>query len=191
MNQLFPVYLKLNRLPILVVGGGEIAMEKVQTLMRNSPDARITIMAPTIHPSIVAYTFGNRRIKLVFKPFHPDAFKGKSLVIAATRNRTLNVEIARNAKAAGLPVNAADMPDLCDFYLASIVKKGDLKVAISTNGKSPILARRIREYLEANLPDDVDSLVNGLHDLRPQLGTDLKERLEQLEQLTADLVKAG
>ena len=92
------------------------------------------------------------------------------------------------AKAEDLLINVADTPELCDFYLSSIVQKGDLKLAISTNGKSPTLAKKMRLYFEELLPDTTDSLLNNLQVIRSRIQGDFTAKLNQLNKITADLV---
>ena len=89
------------------------------------------------------------------------------------------------AKARGIKVNAADQPDLCDFYLGSIVNKGNLKIAISTNGKSPVLAKRMREYFTAIIPDNIDESLAILHQFRANHKGDLQQKLNDLNAITA------
>jgi len=85
-------------------------------------------------------------------------------------------------------VNAADKPDLCDFYLSSVVQKGDLKIAISTNGKSPTIAKRIKEVLNDSLPAEIDELLSNMQQVRNKLSGDFAEKVKQLNEITKGLL---
>lgn len=97
-------------------------------------------------------------------------------MIAATNDNDLNIRIAEFANEANILVNVADTPELCDFYLGSIITKGDLKIAISTNGKSPTFVKRFREILEDILPESTDSLIQNLHNIINQLQINFTEK---------------
>jgi siroheme synthase-like protein len=114
---------------------------------------------------------------------------GHSLVIAATGDPKLNAFVREAAKYVGALVNVADTPDLCDFYLGSVVTKGDLKIAISTNGRSPTFAKRLRQLLEDALPDKTNDLLQSLHALRGRLAVNFSQKVERLNELTASLVE--
>mgnify|MGYP001583593920 FL=1 len=109
-------------------------------------------------------------------------------MIAATGNSELNKLVKHEAEKRNILVNVADTPLLCDFYLGSIVQKGDLKIAISTNGKSPTLAKRLREYFEENLPD-VQDLLENLYSFRNKLRGDFTNKVNVLNELTSLLLK--
>ena len=109
-------------------------------------------------------------------------------MIAATNFRDLNEQVRTAAKANGALVNVADTPELCDFYLGSIVTRGSLKVAISTNGCSPTFSKRFRQWLEAILPEDTGVLLQNLNDFRSRLRGDFSEKVRQLNSLTAGLL---
>lgn len=125
---------------------------------------------------------------LIEKAFEPSDLENKQLVIAATADNLLNQEIYRAAKEKNILINVADTPDLCDFYLGSIVTKGDLKIAISTNGKSPTLSKRIREFFEDVLPDNINDLILHLHQYRNALKGDFKEKVQKLDEITSSFL---
>ena len=184
MNTLFPAFLKLHQLPVLLVGGGRIGLEKLNTVLINSPEAQVTVLAPSISPEMVALARSHQKVKLCFKPFEVDDLNEIRVVIAATSNRVLNKTVYDAARTQHVLINVADMPEWCDFYLGSVVRKGDLKMAISTNGKSPMLARRLRQYFEALLPDSVDGILLNLHFIRGRMGGDLSQKIAALKSLT-------
>lgn len=131
---------------------------------------------------------GRRSIVLKEKAFESADMDNHQLVIAATADNVLNREIYRAAKAKNILINVADTPELCDFYLGSIVTKGDLKIAISTNGKSPTLSKRIREFFEDILPDNINDLILHLHQYRNTLKGSFEEKVQKLNDLTSSFL---
>jgi siroheme synthase-like protein len=142
---LFPAFLKLHDRPVLVVGGGTIATSKIPSLLQAG--ARVIVVSPTLTRELVQ-SVRNREIDWLPKAFEPDDLNGKFLVVAATSLRDLNESVYREADKRNILCNAVDDIDHCHFYYGSIVQRGDLQIAISTNGKSPALAQRLRKELE-------------------------------------------
>lgn len=188
MNTLYPIFLKTENFRILIVGGGFVGTEKAGFLFKNSPNANVTLVAITISEEIRDIAARHASLVLREKAFEPADLDGMQLVIAGTADKALNRDIYEAAKARGILVNVADTPDLCDFYLGSIVTKGDLKLAISTNGKSPTLSKRLREFFEAVLPDRLDDLAQHLEEYRRTLKGQLQERIEKLNDLTKSIL---
>ena len=186
-NQLFPVFLKLHQLHTLIVGGGFVGEEKITAVLNNSPEARITLVAPEIRPEIKALVSQYPKLTLIQKPFNETDLDGKDLVIAATNDKVVNTYIKQVAKARKILANVADTPDECDFYLSSIVQKGNLKIAISTNGKSPTVAKRVKEVLNETFPVEMDSLLLNIERIRTTLKGDFAEKVKQLNAVTASL----
>ncbi len=187
-NVLFPIFLKPDAGKILVLGAGPVGLEKLTALLVNSPQACVTVVALDILPEIIAFCSLYPQVTLIQKGYHPDDLQGHAIVIAAVNNRRLSEQIRIDAKQAGLLVNVADTPDLCDFYLGSIVKKGNLKLAISTNGKSPTMAKRLKEMLQQSLPEDMDTLLDNLQKIRKGIEGDFQEKVKQLNEITSLLV---
>src|SRR5690606_3230198 len=109
-------------------------------------------------------------------------------VIGATDDSKVNAIIKYLAAEKNILCNIADTPDLCDFYLSSIVHKGDLKIAISTNGKSPTIAKRLKENLNAILPDDLHEILHNMHEIRKKLKGDFNYKLKELNRITRSLI---
>lgn len=187
-NQLFPVFLKLNQLKVLLVGGGNIGLEKLQAVLINSPEAKITIVSDTFLPSVLDFVASYPEVKLFHRKFEPNDLLGHDLVILATGDNIVNAEIRILARELNLLINVADKPELCDFYLGSIVKKGDLKIGISTNGKSPTVAKRLKELFQENLPDELDLSLQQMNALRNTLNGDFAHKVKELNKATAILV---
>ncbi len=187
-NQLFPVFLKLNQLKVLLVGAGNIGLEKLEAVLTNSPDTEINIVAESFLPKLLELIGNYPRVKLHSKRFEAADLEGHDLVIIATGDNILNTEIRSLARQQHLLINVADKPDLCDFYLGSIVKKGDIKIGISTNGKSPTVAKRLKEIFQTNLPDELDLTLQQMNKLRNTLGGDFAHKVKELNKATASLV---
>lgn len=187
-NLLFPVFIKLENLKLLIVGGGYIGHEKLQSVLKNSPATPLTLVATWISDEVRELAAGYENVRLVEKPYSVEDLEDKDLVIVATDDRSLSEIIKKDTKQRRILTNVADKPDLCDFYLGSVVKKGDLKIAISTNGKSPTLAKRMREFFENSLPDSVQSILDNLHTIRNQIEGDFNKKIEVLNEVTQDFL---
>ncbi len=189
-NTLYPVFMKMHKLQLLIIGGGEVAKEKLHFLLKSSPDARVTVMAPEIHQDIIElFTDTQYHINLINKPFSEDVLGPFDLVIAATNITTLNEQVFKAAKARKILINVADTPDLCDFYMGSIVTRGNLKVAISTNGTSPTFAKRFRQWLEQNLTEDIEELLPNLRQIRDNLSLSFADKVNYLNEVTKTLIE--
>jgi siroheme synthase-like protein len=187
-NQLFPVFFKLHRLQVLVVGGGNIGLEKANAMLENCPQANITVVALEFLPALEALTHQYPNITLVQKAFSCGDLLGKDLVMAATNDKALNLCVWEKAKGSKVLINVADTPELCDFYLGSVVRKGNLKIAISTNGKSPTIAKRLKQVLQEAIPDSLDEVLNKLSQIRDKLTGDFASKVKKLNSITDVLV---
>ncbi|MFD0701779.1 TSUP family transporter [Myroides pelagicus] len=190
-NTLFPIFLKTNNFNFLIVGGGNVGLEKARTLLKQNQSTRITVVSTCFKADFFSLAETSPHLVLVTRDFREEDLIGKDLVVIATNDAYLNKQIKRLANERKLFVNAADQPDLCDFYLGSIVNKGQLKIAISTNGKSPVLARRLREYLEDEMPENISESIENLNIYRSSLKGSLKHRLHHLNRATTALVASG
>lgn len=188
-NPLYPVFFKLDKLKMLIVGAGEVGMEKLHFILKSSPNANIKIVA-TWAADDVSELIANypSTVQLVLKEFEPEDVLWADLVVAATNFEEINKQVYHAAKEQGKIVNIADTPDLCDFYMGSIVTRGDLKVAISTNGKSPTFAKRFRQLLEEILPAETNQLLNNLKVFRDQLKGNFEHKVKELNKLTETLI---
>ena len=184
MNTLYPIFLKTENFQILIVGGGIVGTEKLSFILKNSPEANITVVAKEFSPEIRSIVDHRPSTVLIKKAFEASDLENKQLVIAATADKALNERIYHAAKAKNILINVADTPELCDFYLGSIVTKGDLKIAISTNGKSPTLSKRIREFFEDILPDNINDLILNLNEYRKTLKGNFEEKVDALNEIT-------
>jgi len=187
-NQLFPVFLKLNYLHTVLIGAGNVGLEKLTAILNNSPDAKVTVIALSFLPEIHLLAAEYKGIITRQKSFTASDLDDANIVVAATNDAELNAYIRESAHERRLLINVADKPDLCDFYLGSIVQKGDLKIAISTNGKSPTVAKRLKEVLNEALPAEIDTTLQQLSQVRDSLKGDFTEKVKTLNEITAVLV---
>jgi siroheme synthase-like protein len=188
-NNLFPVFLKLEDLRLLIVGAGDVGLEKLTTVLTNSPNTRVRIVANYFKPEVEDLSFHYPNVQLIYADYRPVFLDQCDLVIAAVNDIELAEQIRNDAKRKGKLINAADKPSLCDFYLGSVITKGDIKIAISTNGKSPTLARRLKEFFNEVLPDELETVVSNLNTIRNKIQTGLKDRVKKLNEITASLVE--
>lgn len=188
-NTLFPIFLKLENLSCLVVGGGNVGLEKINALLKNSPKALITLVAGNIRSEIdqLANTFTN--LTLIHRDFEYKDLEEKNVVILATDDKILHQRIYEKARERKILINVADTPELCDFYLGAVVTKGNLKLGISTNGKSPTIAKRIREFFEEVIPESTDELLSNMNRVRSQIKGDFSQKVLFLNELTASWLK--
>src|SRR5579864_7293467 len=142
---LFPMFVKLGGRLVVVVGGGEISAGKIEGLVKAG--AKIRLIAPEVHMSLVS-PIRTRKIEWIPREFAQGDLEGAALAIAATSAPGVNASVYREAEARGILCNAVDDIENCHFYYGSVVQRGDLQIAISTNGKSPALAQRLRQELE-------------------------------------------
>ncbi len=187
-NSLFPVFLKLEDMSLLIVGGGKVALEKLEKVILNSPATPIVLVAPDILPEIKTIADQHENVFLQEREFDPEDLDDVDIAIVAVDDKSISEFVVIEAHKRNLLVNVADTPGLCDFYLSSVVRKGDLKIAISTNGKSPALAKRLREVFEEALPGETQLSIEKLNELRTHLKGDFTEKVKVLNNATSILI---
>lgn len=177
----------MHQLQTLIVGGGNVALEKLTFLLKSSPNANVQMVAPFFKEE--TKKLANRfNVKMITISYDSDFLCNKDLVIAATNNPDVNKQVYKDAKERNLLVNVADTPDLCDFYLGGIVTKGNIKIAISTNGKSPTMAKRLRQFLEDVIPEEIDELAQNLNQFRKEIKGDFALKVKKINELTKGLL---
>lgn len=186
-NTLFPVFLKTEYAKFLIIGGGNIGLEKTETLLRQNPDIHLTIVSVSFKEELLQLVADKPNIKTFQKAYEASDLSGMDYLVIATNNSEENGKIKAEANVAGIKVNAADQPAICDFYLGSIVNKGYLKIAFSTNGKSPVLARRLKEYFNEVIPENIDESITNLNEIRNQHKGDFVSKVNHLNEVTAVL----
>ncbi len=159
----FPIFVRLEGKQVVMAGGGAVAEEKLGALLRAG--ARIRVIAPTVTPRIAEWVLAGE-IEWKEKPFQPGDLEGAFLVFAATAAAAVNEEVFREAEARGILCNAVDDTEHCRFYCGAVVQRGDLQIAVSTNGRSPALAQRLRKELEAQFGPEYGPWVDWLGEAR-------------------------
>jgi precorrin-2 dehydrogenase/sirohydrochlorin ferrochelatase len=160
---LYPIFLKLEGHRVLIVGGGPIAEQKIEGVLRSATD--VTVVAPHITPRIQLWV-DERRLKYVAAEYHAGMARGYFLVIAATDSEPVNRAVYAEARAAGALANAVDDPGYCDFYAPAVVSRGEFQIAISTGGNSPVLAQQVRKRLEQEYGPEFESWTAWLGRMR-------------------------
>ena len=186
-NELYPVFLKVSNLHILIVGGGNVALEKLTFLLKSSPKAQVEMVAPMFRDETIELA-NKFDIKMNVANYDVSYLKGKHIAIATTDNVPVNEQVYHDCRERQILVNVADNPPFCDFYMGGIVTKGNVKVAISTNGKSPTTAKRLRQFFEDVIPENIDDLVKNLNEFRKTIKGDFEEKVETLNEFTKGLV---
>ena len=167
-----PAFLNIKGRPCLIVGGGEVAARKAGLLLRAG--AKLKVVAPEIGGDM-ADLAKSAVVSVEQRAFVPDDLLGPSLVIAATDDAALNLQVSDLARNNGLPVNVVDQPDLCTFIMPSIVDRSPVLVAVSTGGASPVLARLIRARLETLIPSGFGQLALLAREFRDEVKKRIKE----------------
>jgi siroheme synthase-like protein len=162
----YPLFLEMKGRPCLVVGGGEVARRKVEGLM--AAEAAVTVVSPELAPEMAALK-EEGRIEHRPREYQTGDLDSFAIVMAATDDAAVNEKVAREARERGIWVNVADKPEQCDFILPSVIRRGEVVLAISTGGLSPALARWLREELEGYLSEDFDRLARLLSETRREL----------------------
>lgn len=166
MTALFPMFLKLDGRKCVVVGAGTIAAQKLESLLESGADVRV--VAPVASDEIRELARSGR-VTWIQTEFHAEHLQDASLVIAATGNPEVNQAVYSAAQQLSVFCNSVDEPERCDFYYPALVRRGDLQIAISTAGKSPALAQRIRKELEEQFDLSYISWLNWLGTVRALL----------------------
>ena len=187
-NELYPVFLKVSHLNTLIVGGGNVALEKLTFLLKSSPEAQVEMVSPMFREETVALA-NKFNITMHDAVYHANYLEGKHVVIATTDRPEVNEQVYHDCRAKSILVNVADNPPYCDFYMGGIVTKGNVKVAISTNAQSPTTAKRLRQFFEDVIPENIDDLVKNLNEYRKTIKGDFEEKVETLNEFTKGLVE--
>lgn len=163
---LFPIFLKLTGRACTVIGGGNLAESKIESLL--TANARVTVIASRANGRITSLAEAGE-ITLQIREYAPGDLAGQFLAVAATDNPAVNRAVFAEAEASGVLINAVDDPPFCDFYFPSVVRRGDLQIAISTAGASPALAQRLRKEINELLPLDTGDWLTELGSLRREV----------------------
>lgn len=187
-NELYPVFLKVSALNVLIVGGGNVGLEKLTFLLKSSPGAIVVMVSKAFINEVRDLAKGHQ-VTLIEAPYDQSYLEGKQIVIATTDDLDVNIQVYNDCKKKNILVNLADNPTYCDFYMGGIVTKGNIKIAISTNGKSPTAAKRLRQFFEEILPENLNELVENLNSYRKTIKGDFEEKVTKLNELTKEMIK--
>jgi uroporphyrin-III C-methyltransferase/precorrin-2 dehydrogenase/sirohydrochlorin ferrochelatase len=191
----FPIFLKLQDQPCLVVGGGDVAARKTLQLLKSG--AKVTLLAPKIN-EVLTTLLQERRISYLQQIYEETSIAGMSLVIAATNDSAVNKLIAQHAKAEKILINVVDNPDAGSFIMPSVIDRSPVMIAVSTGGSSPVLARLLRSRLEALIPSNYGKLAGLISRFRQRVKghfPNIKERRRFWEHIlqgpVAEMLYAG
>ena len=157
----FPLFHELENKKIVIIGGGNIALEKVEKL--SGLGAGITVIAPEIRSEIS----DNPEVKCIIKRYAPEDLSGADFVISATGNPDIDDEIFDLCREKKIPVNVVDRKDKCDFIFPSVIRKKNLVIGVSSSGASPQVAITLRKEIENLIPDNIEDILDFLDELRP------------------------
>jgi precorrin-2 dehydrogenase / sirohydrochlorin ferrochelatase len=180
----YPMFVDLEGRRVLVVGGGPIATEKVEKLVEHG--ASVRLVSPEITPELRTMVESGALLEFHHRPYEPADLDGCFLVIAATNLDAVNRMVWQDAEALNILCNVVDVPPMCNFIVPSIVRRGELALAISTGGASPVVAKHIRRELEEAYGREWEALVDLLRELRDDLKVrylDMPSRRDAVEAL--------
>ena len=187
-NNLYPIFLKTSNLHLLIVGGGNVAEEKLTFLTKSSPDAKVTMVSPMFRQATKALA-EKYNVTLIIDAYQEYYLLGKHMVVATTDSPEVNVAVYKDCRKLDKLVNVADNPPYCDFYMGGIVTKGNVKIAISTNGKSPTTAKRLRQFFEDIIPEHISEMVQNLNRYRKTIKGDFEQKVDKMNEITQKLVE--
>ncbi|MBP8793579.1 MAG: bifunctional precorrin-2 dehydrogenase/sirohydrochlorin ferrochelatase [Lutibacter sp.] len=186
-NELYPIFLKVANLQVLIVGGGNVGLEKLTFLLKSSPNAQVTIVSKEFNSDLIALA-KNHNVQLIESVYNVSFLEGKHMVVATTDVVAVNIQVHADCRERSILVNVADNPPYCDFYMGGIVTRGNVKIAISTNGKSPTLAKRLRQFFEEVIPDNIDELAQNLNNFRKTIKGDFQEKVATMNEMTRSIM---
>ncbi len=174
-ENILPIALKVKCKKCVVVGGGEVAAQKVRQLMECG--ASVIVVSPDLCPELGKLA-KDGSIQWLPKRYEPFVLEGAFLTFACTDDQQVNRQIFADCNERGILCNVVDVPELCHFYMPSILRRGELVIAVSTSGNSPAFARKVRLFLESLIGDDFGLLVELLGELKDEM----RSRLKTIEQ---------
>ena len=186
-NELYPIFLKVTELNTLIVGGGNVGLEKLTFLLKSSPNAKVTVVSKDFIPDLIALA-QKHEVETVTSSYDNSFLKNRHIVISATDDLAVNLQVHADCRERNILVNVADNPDYCDFYMGGIVTKGNIKIGISTNGKSPTMAKRLRQFFEDVIPDETNVLSENLNAYRKTIKGNFEEKVKIMNDITTEMI---
>jgi precorrin-2 dehydrogenase/sirohydrochlorin ferrochelatase len=159
----YPIYIDIEDHNVLIIGGGNVCARKAETMMKYG--ARVTIVSPECTDEIEQWA-AQKALSIRRKTYEEKDLEGASIVIASTDDPCINARVARDCRRRKIPVNVVDVTHLCEFIVPAIVEKGSIQIAVSTGGKSPALARTLKEDLQKFVGPEYDEVNRILGTLR-------------------------
>jgi len=153
----FPILINLRKYPCLVIGGGNVALRKVTTLLNFK--TKVTVIAPNICKPLKDLSKKNK-IKIIKKSYQKDLLKNFEIVFCATDNPQTNQTVSKDCKKENKLLNVADVPELCDFILPAVVKRGDLTISVSSQGRAPFFAKEIKNKVDHIFPSYYEDIID-------------------------------
>ena len=181
----FPLFIDLQDKKVLVVGAGEVALRKIEKLLPFNP--KITVVAKKVKQEKVYKLAKEKKINLIERPFSFEDLKEKDLVIVAVDDINLQKQIYEYCKDKKIPVNSVDSPKFCSFIFPAYIKKADLIIGVSTSGKAPALAGKLKKTLEECLPENIEVILDQLEEIRKKLPKG-KERQKLIKEKLTELL---
>jgi len=159
----YPIFLDIENRSVVIIGGGNVCARKAETMMNYG--AKVTVVAPEFHPDIEKYA-ADGMLEIRRKTYDESDLDGASVIIASTDDEAVNTQIATDARRRRIPVNVVDVTHLCEFIVPAIIEKGSVQLAVSTGGKSPALARTLKEDLQKLVGPEYAEVNDALGSLR-------------------------
>jgi precorrin-2 dehydrogenase/sirohydrochlorin ferrochelatase len=172
----YPIFLDLASRRVVIIGGGNVAFRKARALLETG--ARLVVIADQIQDNLTQLCIDNKA-ELIKTKYSKDYLVGASLAIAATNDQKLNEQIYKDCQQLEIFCNTVDQPHVCDFYVPAVVKRGDLQIAISTDGKCPAYAGHIRKKLENIFAETSGQFLSELHKLRDNIIKEIENPAER------------
>lgn len=189
-NFLFPVFLKPERVRLLIIGGNAKAFEKLTAILNSVPTIHIKLISSLIEPEIKELAAIHPSLTLEERSFVSTDFDEINLIIATVAQLDLARQLRQFSIEKEKLIALTEWPDLSDFFLGAVIKKGQLKIAVSTNSKSPAIAQRLCEVFNATIPDEMDELLHNMERIRERLSGDVDKRVKVLNKVARGLVEA-
>ena len=156
ISTFYPILINLQRFPCLVIGGGNVALRKVESLL--SYNVKITVLSPKICKPLKALIKKNK-LNLINKPYSKEYLKKYKIIFSATNKREINEQVFNDCKAENKLLNVVDVPELCDFILPAVVRRGDLTISVSSQGRAPFFAKEMKNKIDHIFPSYYEDII--------------------------------
>jgi precorrin-2 dehydrogenase/sirohydrochlorin ferrochelatase len=157
ISKFYPILIDLQKFPCLVIGGGQVALRKVQSLILYN--VKITVLSPKICKSLKELIKANK-IKIILKPYSKEYIKNYKIIFCATDNPKISEQVHNDCEQQNILLNVADVPNLCDFILPAVVKRKNLTISVSSQGRAPFFAKEIRKKLDHIFPSYYEDIID-------------------------------